>query len=40
MHAHFRNYPDPLVQTFEKGTITVQNMISAKYDRLSKAEKF
>ena len=31
MRVHFRKGLDPPVETYEKGTITIQNMISAKY---------
>lgn len=40
MQGHFKYGLDPPVQTFDKGTITAQNMISAKYGYMTKAEKF
>ena len=40
MQNHFKYGLDPPVQTFDKGTITAQNMISAKYGSMTKAERF
>ena len=40
MRGHFKFGLEPPVQTFDKGTVTAENMISGKYDKLNKAEKF
>ena len=40
MAKHFRNGKDPPPQTFDRGTITSQNMISEKRGIKSKAEKY
>ena len=40
MLKHFKYGLDPPPQTFDRGTITSDNMISMKLGRMSKAEKF
>ena len=40
MRAHFRYGLDPKPITYDKGCVTAQNMVSAKYNNMSKAEKF
>jgi len=32
MRGHFKYGLEPPVQTFDKGTVTAENMISGKYD--------